>query len=487
MLTSIILKLALVTSPLIGPATSQESPLDGASKPAPTINRVANRSLGCSFELPSDGLAAVVGGDVDPQIRALQKDVDPPAWEIIARSIEVPIPEAGFGETPAVTPATRLAAFVADAEETNDGSIEIGERLTDLRVDELPASRLTAYLAHESGRTAQFEWTFIQTGPNRFVMIQFLADRARWPKAKFAKVMASLDIDTQPELAIGSIQLVDRGKAVIRAFDEAALRAVASKLKDGVYFRLHALESGSGAERELGFSRIIAFESVKDAVREARQPMPTTDGETGFLVWLQVRILPTTDGAPFRDVDLRAWLAWDREEEWWTIRTTVRARGSDATRTTAVTGLRPRPLPKDPRRWLQVISGGRESFERDDRKLSVPNLDTFLSEAERLVLPELLAVTAPPAGEFGIYAWNEERVSITRRLENWVPATGARRNAELVSRPVADSRPAVQKLGPDGILRERITPLGQGNAIWTKLDLEELRLLYVRKGIPFED
>ena len=52
-------------------------------------------------------------------------------------------------------------------------------------------------------------------------------------------------------------------------------------------------------------------------------------------------------------------------------------------------------------------------------------LDLYLSEAERLVLPTLLATTGAPGGEFSTWAWNEDREAITRRLELWKPTSGA--------------------------------------------------------------
>ena len=456
----------------------------------PTAKMVENRSLGCSFALPKDGAAIVTGGASNPQIRVVQGDADPPAWEIVAQRIELPVPEGGFGEPTAITPDRMLKAFVADAEKSNDGDLQISDKATDLRIDKLPAASVTAFLGHESGRTARFDWMFIQTGPNRFLLLQFLADRDRWPTSIFDQVLETLEIQTEPELAIGSMQLVDRGRAVIAEIDENALRSVIPKLQDGAYYRLEGIDPESGKPRELGCSRLIAMETTRDAVRDSRAPTPLTEGQaegdTGLLVWMQVRVLPRTSDGPYQDVDLRAWLSWDREEEWWTMRTTVRIKGSEASRTNAVTGLRPRPLPRDPRRWLQVISGGRESFERNDRKLQVPDLGTFLSEAERLVLPELLGLIEAPKGEFGVYAWNEDRLSITRRLEDWLPGSDSRQPGTLLSRPAADAPPATQVLGRDGVLRQRITPLAGGRVTWSRIELDKLRTLYLQKGIPFD-
>ena len=478
-----ILTLCTALNPLQTPFSAQEA---GSEASEPPSKRVENRSLGCSFTLPTDGSAVISGGATNPQIRAVQATSNPPAWEITAQRIEFPTPEGGFGQSTAITPARMASAFIADARESNGGDLEIGEQGEDLRIDELPASRVTGYLSHESGRTARFDWTFIQTGPNRFLLLQFLADRNRWPGPTFESVIESIDIQTEPELAIDSMELVDRGRSIIREIDEKALKSVISRLKEGVYYRLQGVDAESEKPTELGCSRIIAMETTRDAVRDSRAPTPRLEGETGLLIWMQVRVLPSTPEGPYQDVDLRAWLSWDREEEWWTMRTTVRIKGTDASRTNAVTGLRPRPLPKDPRRWLQVISGGRESFERDDLKLQVPDLDTYLSEAERLGLPELLAAIQAPRGDFGVYAWNEDRLSITRRLEDWLPGGDSRQPATLMSRPAADAWPATQILGDDGVLRERITPRAGGEVTWSRIELEELRGLYLQKGIPFD-
>jgi hypothetical protein len=168
------------------------------------------------------------------------------------------------------------------------------------------------------------------------------------------------------------------------------------------------------------------------------------------------------------------------------IQETDRVRGSDASRTNSILGIRPRPTPEEPRRWLQIISQGRETFERYDLKVDIPQeLDLYLSEAERLVLPTLLAITDAAEGEFSTWAWNEDREAITRRLENWIPAADA---GTLESRTSADARPATHVLGPDAIVNRRDVPIdGRSNSMrWSRIDSTELRKLYERKNIPFE-
>ena len=476
--------------PALGIAACTATSLAAQSAPAtaPKIEPdrvVTNRSLGCTLVMPEDGQAVVAGGDEVQLIRILQKDANPPAWEILLRAMRMPEDATGFGETTDAAPAAMMDFFLEGAKAANE-LLGVETRSPETTVGGLPAASATASFTHESGRTARFDWRFVKTGPNRFVFIQCLGDRDRWPAATFDGVIESLEILTEPELAISTMTVVDQGRAIVGRFDETTLREAGRRLADVVYYRLHAFDQ-DGDEVEFGYAGVSALESDADAVGrpDPTPPSTTSPRDLGLLVRVQLRILPPTDKAPYRDVDHRAWVAWDRESERWMIQETDRLRGSDQSRTNSILGLRPRPTAEEPRRWLQVISQTRETFERYDLKVDVPQeLDLYLSEAERLILPTLLDVTAAPAGEFAIWAWNEDRESISRRLESWEPSET---DGRLESRTAADARPATQVADRDGIVVRRDVPIdGRTNSMrWSRIDGRELRSLYERKGIPF--
>ncbi len=445
---------------------------------------VTNRSLGCTLIMPEDGQAAVAGGDEVQLIRLVQKDANPPAWEILVRPMRLPEDAGAFGGTGSPSPADMMAFYLEGARAGNE-LLDIDATTESTTVSELPAATATASFKHESGRTARFDWTFIKTGPNRFVFIQCLGDRDRWPGKTFADTLGSLKVLTEPELAIESMTVVERGSAIVDRFDETALRGVLDRFRDVVHYRLHAFDQ-DGKEVEIGYAGISAIETDEAAVGRADPTPRRGSTDLGLMVRVQLRILPQSDKGPFRDVDHRAWISWDRNAERWMIQETDRIRGSDASRTNSILGIRPRPTAQEPRRWLQVISQGRETFERYDLKVDVPQeLDLYLSEAERLMLPTLLAITGAAEGEFSTWAWNDDRESITRRLEIWTPAPAA---GSLESRTSADARPATHVLGEDGIVERRDVPIdGRSNSMrWTRIDSTELRKLYERKGILFE-
>ncbi len=475
-----ILGTALLILAAAGPSAAQS---DASKSPDPD-RVVLNRSLGCTLVMPEDGQAAVAGGDEVQLIRVVQKDANPPAWEILVRPMRLPEDAATFGASASPSPAQMMAFYLDGARAANE-LLTIDATTEATTVAELPAATASASFRHESGRTARFDWTFIKTGPNRFVFVQCLGDRDRWPAATFAGTMKSLKVLTEPELAIESMTVVERGSAIVDRFDETALRSVLDRYREPVFYRLHAFDQDDN-EIEFGYAGISAIETDEAAVGRSDPSPRRGENDLGLMVRVQLRILPQSEKGPFRDVDHRAWVSWDRNAERWMIQETDRVRGSDASRTNSILGIRPRPTAQEPRRWLQVISQGRETFERYDLKVDVPQeLDLYLSEAERLMLPTLLAVTGAAPGEFSTWAWNDDRESITRRLELWSPATAG---GTLESRTSADARPATHVLGEDAVVVRRDVPIdGRSNSMrWSRIDSSELRKLYERKGIPFE-
>ena len=451
---------------------------DDPSPVTPERRMVESQVLGCRIELPADGTASILGQNQDGFIRLLQRDADPPAWEIVIRPIRYPLQQQEFGSNGPPTPAAMRELFIADVKRLND-LLGVDSRTDDLTVAGLPAASATASFQHESGRYARFQWHFIQTSADRFIMLQALADRDAWPGDLFDRARESLEVLTEPELAIKNLATTDQGSAIMADVDEAVLRETLRRLEDGHWYRLSRIGTDEG-ERELGYARVTALETTSGVVSQIDPPSTSDGPDTGLLIWIQIHTVPQSERAVTQDIDLRAWLSWDRESERWNVRETSRAPKVDITRTSLIAGLRPRPSTKEPRRWLEVFSQARESFERQSVRRDVPqDLDLFLSEAERLVLPTILDILKLDPVEFGVWAWNEDRETITRRLESWTPTTGG--GGRLDSRSVADGVASMQLVGSDGVLTRRVTIGGN----WDLIDPLKLRSLYRRKGIPF--
>ena len=458
-------------------AAAQDTP-PAQDSAASGRNMVESRVLGCKIELPEDGTASVLGQNQDGYIRLLQRDADPPAWEILVRPVRYPSDKQDFGSDTSPTPAAMRELFIADVQRLNE-LLGVDSRTEGLTVAGLPAASATASFRHESGRYAQFEWYFIQTSADRFILLQALADRDAWPGELFDRARDSMEVLTEPELAIKSLTTTDQGAAIMAAVDETVLRTTLDRLRDGNWYRLYRIGTDE-LERELGYARVIAMETKSDVVSMIDAPKPDASPDSGLLIWIQIHTVPQSASGVTQDIDLRAWLSWDRESGRWNVRETLRSAKQDQTKTSLMAGLRPRPSTKEPRRWLEVFSQSREPFERQSVRRDVPqDLELFLAEAERLVLPTMLHILDPGPVEFGVWAWNEDRETITRRLESWSPDSNG--GGRLDSRAVADGAASIQLVGPDGVLTRRVTIGGN----WDLIDPVKLRDLYQRKGIPF--
>lgn len=461
-------------------------PIDPAADAGTPGKVFRSNVLGCTVEVPPGSRAMHNSLGDASVLRILDAEHDPPDWVTTIRILRPPAaPATGFGEATPTTPAMLLEAFVADSKAINPALVFSGER-TEETLAGLPAARATAEYLHASNRIARYDWHFIQTGPNRFLLVECLADRDRWVGEIFDGLLDSLVVDDEFELADQALSRQELGAAIFRGVDERALRDVVERMPEEIWYRMHAFDP-EGREIEFGYAGITAIETGRESMGVAA-PAARVGDDTGMLVRIRMRQIPQEPKRPVIDVDHRAWVSWDREEGMWSVRLTARQANSDQTISESITGFRPRPTASEPRRRLEILQQSRNTLERQIAQLELPmNLELFLSEAERLVLPTLLDVLDVPPGTFGIYAWNEDRESITRRLESWNP--GSDGGAKLESRAYEDGRVATQEVGPDGIVTVRVAPTDTsvGGIRWTRMTPEAIRDLYDRKGIRIDE
>ncbi len=485
--------------PLTGPQDSgpitaknpvQDTRIEGwaSEDDAPQEDRKEIRSnvLGCRLLLPKESRATHTSLGDGSVLRILDSEEQPPRWATTIRILKQPPPQNGtFGATTTPTPATLLAAFVADSKRVNPEMTFVKE-VPDSTVAGLPASLATAESLHSSGRVARYDWYFVQTGPNRFLQIECLGDKARWSGPVFDSMLESLTISDQFELADQAMVKQEQGADILRRVDEATLRSLLARMPEEIWYRMHAFDA-EGRDIEFGYAGVSLHETGPEGIGDL-VPKSREGSDTGLLVRIRMRQIPKTKNGPVVDIDHRAWLSWDREEETWTMLLTARQKNVKETVSESITGFRPRPTTKSPRRWLEVLEQSRNTFDRQIVRLDVPmDLTLYLSEAERLLLPTLLDIVDAPACEFGIYAWNDERQSITRRLERW--SAGKDGRWTLRSRAFEDAREAIHEVGPDGVVDVRVAPTdaAAGGIRWTRMDPEKIREMYARKGIRLDD
>ena len=114
---------------------------------------VESRVLGCRIELPEDGTANILGQNEDGYIQLLQRDANPPAWEILVRPVRYPASAQEFGADGPPTPSQMREIFISDVKRLNE-LLAVDSRTEDLTLSGLPAAAATASFRHESGRYA---------------------------------------------------------------------------------------------------------------------------------------------------------------------------------------------------------------------------------------------------------------------------------------------------------------------------------------------
>ncbi|MDA0295824.1 MAG: hypothetical protein O3A31_07560 [Planctomycetota bacterium] len=477
-------------SPITDKKPAQDTSIEGwtpkSTTQADDRKEIRSIVLGCRLLLPSGSQATHTSLGDGSVLQILDAEEQPPKWATTIRILKQPPPKEGdFGATTIPTPETLLAAFIADSKRINPDMTFV-KQVLESTVAELPAALATAEVLHSSGRVARYDWYFVQTGPNRFLQIECLGDKDRWSGPVFDSMLESLTISDEFEIADQAQVKQERGADILRRVDQTALRTLLKRMPEEVWYRMHAFDA-EGRDIEFGYAGVSVYETGPEGIRDLT-PKSREGRDTGLLVRIRMRQIPRTKNGPVVDIDHRAWLSWDREEETWTMLLTARQKNVKETVSESITGFRPRPTPKNPRRWLEVLEQSRNTFDRQIVRLDVPmDLTLYLSEAERLLLPTLLQIIDAPACEFGIYSWNDDRKSITRRLERWSVDEGGRWT--LQSRAFEDARQAVHEVGPDGIVDVRVAPTdaAAGGIRWTRMDPEKIREMYARKGIQLDD
>jgi hypothetical protein len=478
------------SSPITPKNPAQDSVIEGWAPESAALaedrKEIRSHVLGCRLLLPSGSRATHTSLGDGSVLRILDAEEQPPRWATTIRILKQPPLKTGeFGTSTTPTPETLLAAFIADSNRVNPEMTFVSQVLNST-VAELPASLATAEYPHSSGRVARYDWYFVQTGPNRFLQIECLGDKDRWSGPVFDSMLESLTISDEFEIADQAMVKQERGADILRGVDETALRTLLERMPEEIWYRMHAFDA-EGRDIEFGYAGVSVHETGQEGIRDLT-PKSRSGSDTGLLVRIRMRQIPRTKNGPVVDIDHRAWLSWDREEETWTMLLTARQKNVKETVSESITGFRPRPTAAKPRRWLEVLEQSRNTFDRQIVRLDVPmELTLYLSEAERLLLPTLLDVIDAPACEFGIYAWNDDRKSITRRLEEW--SVDEKGRWKLQSRAFEDARQAVHEVGPDGIVDVRVAPTdaAAGGIRWTRMDPKKIREMYARKGIQLDD
>jgi hypothetical protein len=327
-----------------------------------------------------------------------------------------------------------------------------------IAVDNLDGQLLWTSTDLGEGIVAVQGWLVIQIGEFDFLVASALCAGPQFPEARPAleACFASISLEDRRQVASDRSERLRRGNAVLGALTPAALRELCTA--EPRMYRVYAPDE-SGREQEIGYYQVtVLAANMSDASGEAQ--IPHRDDGTGLLVLVQGRTIVNRDTGEFADTESRFWSAFDRSSEAWSSRVTQRG-GKNAPRSFAQTGLRAPAGLGNPRQKLLVINADAQSRTREEREWVVPT-GIYLSQAETLVLGELLPRDGSSNGDFAYYAFDPRSMQMPQRVETWTPAADGQ--WMLVTQPgldepaevtLHDSRGRrIRRSEPDGVVTE---------------------------------
>ncbi|MSR69213.1 MAG: hypothetical protein EXS17_02575 [Phycisphaerales bacterium] len=314
-------------------------------------------------------------------------------------------------------------------------------------------------------------WLVLQTGPFDFVVFSVLAAGADFGAIRpvLEASFVTIQLDDLEQIAVERLARLRRGYELIQTMTAEKLQALCDT--EPRMYRVWQADD-KGREQEIGYYRVaVRGGTLSDASSE--NTLKPSENPTGILVLLQGRTIVDSASGRFADTEARFWSSWDRTSEAWTSRVTERG-GKLAERSIAQTGLRsPRGL-GNPRQNLVVINANAQSRTRDEKQWTVP-MGIYLSQAETLVLGELLPHEGKASIEFAYYAFDARSMQMPQRVETWTRSTD--RQWMLVTQPGIDEAAditmhdahgrKVRRTEPDGVITELCLPR-QLQQIWAE-------------------
>lgn len=438
-------------------------------------DRVQSEILGLSVAVPKGARGEHISSGDDSRLRVFDS-ATPPNWVVTIRLLRMP---PSVGETEG-SPATLAQLFLEDARRMTPDLRVLEEQPANIQ--QMPAFVVRVEIPHEaSGRIARYDWMFIQTGPNRFILVEALtpSNPDESMNAPIDEILESLELTDEFTMANTWRDRLKAGAEIIGRIDERVLRKLLETNPGDAWYRQHAYD-GDGNEIEIGYVGISMLEATPDQVGRLN-PQPSTGEDSGLLVRVRSHRFPRNTGEPRWDTDMQCWLAWDREEESFSTVATGRVPNTEDAISLSVIGVRPRPTAGRPVRMLEVLSSRADTFTRDQVSLEIPDSRVYLAEAERLVLASILPLVGAPAGEFSVWGWQPERREITRRLDSWELAKDG--GWILRTRGYPDAPESTARIEPDGRVTSRVVATPNGTERWTLMEPDALRSFYLRKGI----
>jgi hypothetical protein len=439
------------------PRAPSPAPADGLAE-AP----LDAEALGFRMRVP---IGTTVRVEKNPPNYLLSDGGDAPAWRIRAAALN-----ASKAETTARSQCDDYIALMR----TKSAGLEV---LVDepRRVDGRDAHLVYLAMPLDGGGRGISGNLVIPTGPDAYLVFATLVVDGEFERSRalLDRAFATIELRDAAADSAEKFELLARGVEIVAGFTEERLRATIAP--DPACYRMWRPDA-QGGEKDFGYALVRVREGKRGEVDASRDPKDFKGDErdSGLFVTLDARVVVNDDPTHTLDAQSRYFVTWDRTSEAWSVRTTERHKR--ASRSSAQTGVRFAPSVGEPRPRIEVISSGRETKSREPQSWPVP--PAYVSQAELVVLGQLLPDPGASTIEFSDYAFDQREEKLPQRRETWTRTADGFR---LETRPSSAPAKLVQEFDAKG---RRVRRTDIDGTVTERIDLEDLRTLWRSKGLP---
>lgn len=355
--------------------------------------------------------------------------------------------------------------------------VEIVSQPAEIDLAGAPASRFYVSLpvATPRGQTQVFEgYTFVQTAPGRLLVFKMQCLPAEQPCAQdaFESILATLEVRDAGEAAAERAAAVRAGEGFLKSRTLDDYRAA---LEDGArWYRLHRPAGpGSPEAQEVAYQAVEArIGRRSDIARQPGEPAGSADQE-GLVVKIIARYVEGRRTVDSESTFFQAITDGRLEgDETWSIRMVVREGADNAV--WMETGVR------DARRLtVRTVAPGSPPTQ----KSWIPPEEGYLSQAQSLILPRLLALEGSPF-VLSFYTYNSALGELTLRRDVLEPDSegGGEGEGWILSTTLAEGADQRRTtLSRDGrIVRSQLN----SGVVMEPTDPDRIRSLWRSKGLP---
>jgi hypothetical protein len=295
----------------------------------------------------------------------------------------------------------------------------------------------------------------LPNGPGRlmvFAVVYAAADDARL-KPIFANCFNTIRLQRPAEVVSERESRLDAGRRLLETFTPPRLRSLVGRSQ---WYRLY--QPGATGDTEIGYSLLEVREGKRGELNPGRLERNYAEAEqqTGLLVSVQARLVQNPELGSYIDSEQLYWMDWDRSQEAWSVRATIRQ--GDIEMSEAETGVRTPPLSPANLGAITVIRSDSQFRARSPYEWRVP--EAYLSQPEHWILGALLPHDVDQPREFSFYFFQSSRIEISQRIDRWERLEQSPPRWKLSTRPRPDDDPTISIFDDVGMLLQQTRPDG---------------------------